>query len=82
MLRTARPVYRRSNEARPGPARVDTYSWPDATRPGQYITLNTQYNKGSDFNVTLFLQVPVTKQVVQHMWDKAKILCSMRVAQK
>ena len=37
---------------------------PARARPGQYITFNIQYNKGSHFNVTLFfLQVPVTKQL-------------------
>jgi len=67
-----------------GPARPVEIPTRGPARPGPANTLPLIYSitKAAILMLRCFLQVPVTKQVIQYMWDKAKILCSMRVAQK
>ena len=69
----ARPGPFTAAKKRPGPARVDTYSWPG---PGNILPLIYSIKRQPFLMLRCFLQVPVTKQVVQYMRDKTKILCS------
>jgi len=75
VLCTARPgPFTAAKEARPGPCRYLVVD-----RPGQYITFNIQCKKAAILMLHCFSQAPVTKQVVQYMWDKTKILCSTKL---